>query len=221
MAYTGKDSSLSSMVFNRLLDDILNGVYSPGETLIESKLAEKLNVSRTPIREAIKQLELEGLVTSLPNRRVAVQGVTEKDIDDIYIIRKRLEGLAVRLAVANITEDEFAELKEAVELMDFFTQKDALDKVRELDARFHSIIFQASKSKPLRFVLASFHQFLKKARVDSLMIPGRLTKALQEHKAILDAIVNKDPDAAERAMEQHILAARDNLASCRKIVEGS
>ncbi|WP_028306937.1 GntR family transcriptional regulator [Desulfitibacter alkalitolerans] len=221
MEYTGggDQNSLRGMVFNRLLDDILDGTYSPGETLVESKLAEKLGVSRTPIREAIKQLELEGLVTPLPNRRVVVQGITEKDIDDIYIIRKRLEGLAARWAVVNITEEEFEELKKTLELMEFYTQRGALDQVQELDARFHSIIFQASKSKPLRFVLANFHQFLRKARGDSLMVPGRLTKALQEHRAILDAIIASDPDAAEEAMKKHVLGARDNLVSHRKVVE--
>jgi DNA-binding GntR family transcriptional regulator len=218
MEYTGggDQSSLRGMVFNRLQEDILNGVYRPGETLVESKLAEKLGVSRTPIREAIKQLELEGLVTPLPNRRVVVRGVTEKDIDDIYIIRKRLEGLAARWAVLNITEKEFNELKRTLELMEFYTEKGDLEQVKELDANFHSIIFQASKSKPLSYVLANFHQFLTKARGDSLMVPGRLPRALEEHKAILAAIMNNDPDAAEEAMERHILGARDNLVSHKK-----
>ncbi|KUO53530.1 MAG: GntR family transcriptional regulator [Desulfitibacter sp. BRH_c19] len=220
MEYTGggDQNSLRGMVFNRLLDDILNGVYIPGETLVESKLAEKLGVSRTPIREAIKQLELEGLVTPLPNRRVIVQGVTDKDIDDIYIIRKRLEGLAARWAVVNITDDEFQELKKTLDLMDFYTERGNLDQVQVLDAEFHSIIFQASKSKPLRFVLANFHQFLRKARGDSLMVPGRLPKALREHRAILDAIASNDPNAAEQAMQRHILGAKDNLSSHRKEV---
>ncbi|MEW6623921.1 MAG: GntR family transcriptional regulator [Bacillota bacterium] len=213
MEYTGggDQHSLRGMVFNRLLDDILNGVYQPGETLVESKLAEKLGVSRTPIREAIKQLELEGLVTPLPNRRVIVQGVTEKDIDDIYMIRKRLEGLAARWAVANITEEELDDLKKTMDLMEFYTEKGQLEQVQELDAKFHSIIFQASKSKPLRFVLSNFHQFVRKARGDSLMVTGRLHKALEEHRNILKAIISNDPEAAEQAMKRHVLSAKDNL----------
>lgn len=219
MEYTGggDQNSLRGMVFNRLLDDILDGTYSPGETLVESKLAEKLGVSRTPIREAIKQLELEGLVTPLPNRRVIVQGITEKDIDDIFIIRKRLEGLAARWAVVNITDEEFQELKKTLELMEFYTEKGDMEQVQNLDVKFHSIIFQASKSKPLRYVLANFHQFLRKARAESLMVPGRLPIALQEHRAILEAITSNDPSKAEETMKRHVLGARDNLVSHRKV----
>jgi DNA-binding GntR family transcriptional regulator len=218
MNYTGgsDQSSLRSMAFNRLMDDILNGNYRAGEGLVETKLAKQLGVSRTPIREAIKQLELEGLVVSLPNRRVVVKGVTDKDIDDIYTIRRRLEGLAARWAVFNITDEEFEELNNAMDLMEFYTEKEELDQVQELDAKFHSIIFRASRSKPLMFVLTNFHQYIKRARGESLAVPGRLPKALEEHRAILKAIEIRDPDAAERAMKNHVFSAKNNLMSFKE-----
>lgn len=212
----GDQGSLRGMVFSRLQDEILNGSYAPGDTLVESRLAKELGVSRTPIREAIKQLEQEGLVSTLPNRRVVVEGVSEKDIDDIYVIRTRLEGLAARWAVTNITEKEFKVLKETLDLMEFYTEKDNLSQVQQLDAKFHGIIFRACNSKPLKHVLANFHQFLRKARRDSLAVPGRLPKTLQEHKAILNAITSGDSEAAEEAMKRHILGARDNLVQNRK-----
>ncbi len=212
----GGDHSLRCMVFNHLLEDILDGNYSPGETLVESKLAEKLGVSRTPIREAIKQLELEGLVTSLPNRRVVVQGVTDKDIEDIYIIRREVEVLAARWAAINITKEELEELQNTFSLMEFYTEKEDINQVQELDTQFHNIIFNASRSKQLKFILASSHQYIKKARVNSLKAPGRLKVALQEHKNILKAIESNDPDAAEEAMKWHVLSARNNLEECRR-----
>lgn len=212
----GGDHSLRCMVFNHLLDDILDGNYTPGETLVESKLAKKLGVSRTPIREAIKQLELEGLVTSLPNRRVIVQGVTDKDIEDIYIIRRKVEVLAARWAVINISDKELQELRNTFALMEFYTEKEDLEQIQELDTQFHNIIFQASKSKQLKYILGNSHHFIKRARIDSLKVPGRLQIALQEHRNILEAIESNDPDAAEEAMKWHILSARNNLEECRR-----
>ena len=97
--------SLRGKIFNILRQQILDGKYLPGDSLIETKLAEELGVSRTPIREAIRQLELEGLVDSIPNKGVIVRGISEKDIEDIYTIRKVLEGLAARWAVEKISDE--------------------------------------------------------------------------------------------------------------------
>lgn len=218
MEYTGggDQNSLRGRVFKRILDDILNGKYKPGQTLVESKLAEELGVSRTPVREALKQLELEGLVTPLPNRRVVVEGITQRDIEDIYVIRKAIEGLGARWATANISEEELEELRQLVELEEFYTQKGDMEKVEELDGKFHSLIFQASNSKPLRFILANFHQFIKKARVDSLRVEGRMKRTLEEHKAILRAIESGKPEEAEKAMIAHIKGAKENYVTHRK-----
>ncbi|MBZ4688488.1 MAG: transcriptional regulator, GntR family [Clostridiales bacterium] len=217
MEYTGggEQNSLRGKVFKQLLDDILNGKYKPGETLVESRLADELGVSRTPIREALKQLELEGLVTPLANRRVVVEGVTQRDIDDIYVIRKAIEGIAARWATEHISESQLEELRHIVDLEEFFTQKGDMDKVEELDREFHNMIFQASNSKPLRFILSNFHQFVKKARRDSLMVKGRMNKTLEEHRAILKALEDKDPDEAEKAMIRHISGAEENYTAHR------
>lgn len=210
MEFTDKSGkeSLRAKVFNSILDDILSGKLKPGETLIESKLAEEFGVSRTPIREALKQLELEGLVVSLPNRRVAVKGVSEKDIDDIYVIRKRIEGLAARWATENISEEQLEELRNIVELGEFYTNKGDWEKIEELDGKFHDIIFEASKSKPLRFILSNFHQFIKKAREESLRVQGRIEKTHEEHHNILKSIEAGDATEAERALIEHIKSSR-------------
>ena len=106
----GPQNSLGNKIFRQLQDDILNGKYEPGDILTEMKLSEELGVSRTPIREALKQLELEGLVKTTPgSKRIIVQGITEKDIEDIYIIRMMIEGLAARWAAEKITPEEAIE----------------------------------------------------------------------------------------------------------------
>ncbi|MCX7842718.1 MAG: GntR family transcriptional regulator [Clostridia bacterium] len=203
--------SLRGRVFNQLQNDILNGKYQPGESLIETKLSEELGVSRTPIREAIRQLELEGLVQSIPNKGAIVTGISTKDIEDIYTIRMMIEGLAARWAAEKITPAELEELKEAVDLEEFYTAKNDTEHLMKFDSRFHDIIFKASKSKPLMHTLSSFHHYIQRARNASLSSPERARKALEEHKAILKAIVDKEPEKAEALIIEHIRNASLNL----------
>ncbi|HHV72097.1 MAG TPA: GntR family transcriptional regulator [Clostridia bacterium] len=214
MAYSEQNElnkySLTGRVFKQLSDQILNGEYKPGESLVETKLAKELGVSRTPIREALRQLELEGLVVSIPNKGVFVRGISEQDIEDIYAIRFLVEGLAARWAAEKITEEELNELKETVDLMEFYISKGDMDRVFELDTKFHDLIYSASKSRPLCFVLGSLHNFVQRARVGSVKVPGRADKTLIEHRSIVQAFENRDPDAAEKALTNHVLSAKAN-----------
>ena len=210
--------SLGSRVFSQLQNDILNGLYQPGESLIETKLSEELGVSRTPIREAIRQLELEGLVQSIPNKGAIVKGISAKDIEDIYTIRMLIEGLAARWATEKITPGELKELKDAAELEEFYTRKNDLIHLLQLDTRFHDIIFKASKSKPLMHTLSTFHHYVQRARSISLNSPDRAQKALEEHKAILKAIEERDADKAERLTTEHVRNASINLLKQKNII---
>ena len=210
--------SLRSRVFSQLQNDILNGLYQPGENLIETKLSEELGVSRTPIREAIRQLELEGLVQSIPNKGAIVKGISAKDIEDIYTIRMLIEGLAARWATEKITPGELKELKDAAELEEFYTRKNDLIHLLQLDSRFHDIIFKASKSKPLMHTLSTFHHYVQRARSISLNSPDRAQKALEEHKAILKAIEERDADKAERLTTEHVRNASINLLKQKDII---
>jgi DNA-binding GntR family transcriptional regulator len=203
--------SLRTKIYNRLKNAILDGVYKPGESLIEMKLAKELGVSRTPIREAIRQLELEGLVTSIPNKGVIVEGVTPQDVEDIYTIRKMIEGLAARWAAEKISDEQLKELKDTLDLMEFFTQKGNVEKLSELDSRFHDIIFRASNSRPLESVLTSFYHFIQRARLVSVKARGRAAYSLKEHRSIYEALEAHDPDAAEKAIINHVGSARANL----------
>ena len=204
-------NSLHSRVFNQIRNDILNGVYEPGDNLIETKLSEEMGVSRTPVREALRQLELEGLVQSVPNKGVTVKGVSEQDIQDIYTIRMLIEGLAARWAAEKITPSELEELKEAVELEEFYTKKNDYGHLLKFDTRFHDIIFRASKSMPLMHTLSTFHHYVQKARKLSMSSPRRAEEVLEEHKAILQAIIERDADKAERLTTEHVRNASSNL----------
>ena len=204
-------NSLRGRVFMQLENDILNGKYQPGESLIETKLSEEMGVSRTPVREAIRQLELEWLVQSFPNKGAIVKGISAQDIEDIYTIRMMIEGLAARWAAEKITPEELDELKEAVEFEEFYTMKNDTTHLLKYDSRFHDIIFKASKSKPLTHTLSTFHHYVQRARSMSFGTPGRAQEVLEEHKAILKAIMDKDPEKAERLTTEHVRNASINL----------
>ncbi|WP_213974330.1 GntR family transcriptional regulator [Tepidanaerobacter acetatoxydans] len=203
--------SLRARIYNSLKKSILDGTYKHGESLIEMKLAKELGVSRTPIREALRQLELEGLVSSIPNKGVIVEGVTLQDIDDIYTIRKTIEGLAARWAAEKISDAQLKKLKDILDLMEFYTKKGNTEKLSELDSKFHDIIFQASNSRPLESVLTNFHQFIQRARLISVKAEGRAIHSLKEHRDIYDALAAHDADTAEKAMTNHVGNARVNL----------
>lgn len=205
-----ENKSLTTIIFEKVREDILNDVYIDGEKIVEAKLAEELGVSRTPVREALKQLELDGLVQSIPNRGVIVKGITEQDIADIYTIRIAIEGIAANWSVRRISDEEIANLKEVYELMEFYTSKGDTDKTFELNTKFHEIIYRATRSRYMEHVLKDFQMFIKSTRSKSLKSEGRLQEALGEHKAVLDAFLTHDADAAVAAVLAHVNNSRKN-----------
>lgn len=207
--------SLTSKIFNILREDILNGKYGEGEKLVEAKLAEELGVSRTPVREALKQLELESIVENIPNRGVIVLGVSSQDIHDIYEIRAAIEGIAARWAVDRITDEELNALKEVYELMEFYNFKKDVEKFAELNTKFHEIIYKATKSRYLEQVLKDFQYYMKKTRRKSLQVEGRIHESLKEHKYILDAFMDRDKEKAEKTLTTHVCNSRRNVESIK------
>lgn len=202
---------LREKIFRKLRRDILDGKYKAGEGLTEMKLAEEMGVSRTPIREAIRQLELEGLVSSIPNKGVFVEGITRQDVEDIYAIREFMEGLAARWAVERMNDKALRELEKNCDLMEFFTEKGDLDHVGELNSRFHDIIFESTKSKPLMQILSDFQYYIENVRLASLKAPGRAAQSLKEHKAIVKAFKERNTEEGERALVEHIRNSRLNV----------
>ena len=211
MVLESDNSSLRIRVFNAIENAILNEEYKEGDSLNEIKISEKLGVSRTPVREALTRLEIEGLVKTIPNKGAVVVGISEKDIEDIYEIRIRIEGLAAKLCTEKITDDELKALEKIADLQEFYLFKNDIGQIRELDGDFHKIIYDASRSRPLRFMLTNFHNYIKRARDISVQAEGRAEKTVAEHRAILDAIRNRDAALAETLTAQHIVNAEKNL----------
>ena len=208
------DRSLRGRVFQKLRADILSGVYKEHEELREITIGEELGVSRTPVREALRQLELEGLVTIIPNKGAYVTGITPKDVYDIYKIRSMLEGVCARWATEHITEKQIEELEEVLLLSEFHLQKKGEEKaeqVTELDGKFHKVLYEASDSRILEHVLSDFHKYVQMARALSVGEKNRAQKSVQEHREILEAIRNRDKDLAEELANRHILNVMENL----------
>jgi DNA-binding GntR family transcriptional regulator len=196
--------SLRSKIYATIRDDIIDGRYTAGENLVELKLAEEYGVSRTPIREALLQLEREGLVEYKPNRGIVVIGISRQDIQDIYTIRELIEGLAAFWAAERATPQELKQLNETVDMIEFYTSKGDLEQITILDTMFHNQILDASKSRPLKQALGCFNYHVQQARLASLQREGRIEKSFGEHAMILEALKKRDPVGARKAMNNHI-----------------
>ena len=171
-------------------------------------------MSRTPVREALRQLELEGLVTIIPNRGAYVTGISQKDIWDIYMVRSHLEGLCARWATEHITEKQLDELEETLMLSEFQMNRESgfsVPQVAALDGRFHAILYEASGSRILSHVLTDFHNYVQMARKSSIVSEERARKSIREHRQILRAIKERDAEMAEQLANEHILHVMQNL----------
>ena len=202
--------SLRGRVFHKLREDILSGKYEENEELKEVAIGEELGVSRTPVREAFRQLELEGLIQIIPNKGAYVTGITEKDVKDIYMIRSLLEGLCARWATEHITPEQMGEMEENIYLSRFHAQKGHLEQLAELDNRFHDILYEACNSKILEHQLKDFHQYVLRVRRKTLASKNRGPKSNEEHEQILLAIKAGDADKAEMLANRHMINAYDN-----------
>lgn len=210
--------SLRGRVFHKIREDILKGRYRQNEAMKELQISKELGVSRTPVREALRQLELEGLVTIIPNKGAVVSGVSAKDIEDIYAIRSLIEGLSAKWAAENIGEAQLNELEEIVYLSEFHLKKGHIEQLYELDNKFHEMLYEASGSKILRHVLSDFHHYVQRVRKTSLAEPERAEKSIAEHKAILEALRSKDSEAARGLTNVHVQNTSKNVID-KKIVE--
>jgi len=204
--------SLRGRVFNKIREDILSGKYNQNEELKENTIATELGVSRTPVREALRQLELEGLVNIIPNKGAYVNGISEKDIHDIYIIRSYLEGLCAKWACEHITQEQIDALEEIIYLSEFHAKKEHHQQVVELDNKFHETIYEASNSKILDHVLSDFHHYVQRIRKVTLSSDDRAMNSNKEHTAILEAIKKRDGEEAERLAHEHIMNTIQNIS---------
>ena len=203
--------SLGGKVFQQLKNSILAGEFENGAELREIALAKKLGVSRTPVREALRQLEQEGLVEIYPNRGAYVKGITYKDVEDIFRIRARLEGLCAEMAVSSITHEQLDKLDEIILLSKFYEEKKDMEHLLKVDSQFHEVMFESCGSKMLEHQLKDYHQYVQKARLRSLKRQERAKKSTQEHEEILLAIKDRDAKRADELATRHILNAIANI----------
>ena len=208
----GEDNySLSSRVFHTIRENILSGKYTTDEELKEKSIGEELGVSRTPVREALRQLELEGLVTIIPNKGAYVVGISEKDIRDIYEIRSRLEGLCAKWAAEHITKEQLDELEENIYLSDFHSSKGNFEQVVELDNKFHEILYNASGSKELRHILLDFHHYVQRVRKVTLAVQERAVNSNEEYRSIGEALKAHSGAQAEKLADMHMTNTIQNM----------
>ncbi len=194
--------------FEKIKEAIIKGHFKPGEKLVEQTLAQEMGVSRTPVREAIRRLEAEGFVVSIPRKGVVVSRADKEEIVQLYSIRAELEGLAARWAIENADEDDIRKLDEAISRMEETAASGDLDGVVQSNALFHDAIAQASKSRILCTLLKTLQDNIQRFRFQSLHLPGRPEAALAEHKEIVAAIKEKKTEEADRLLKEHLQNAR-------------
>jgi len=190
--------------FEKIKEAIIKGHFKPGEKLVEQTLAQEMGVSRTPVREAIRRLEAEGFVVSIPRKGVVVSRADKEEIVQLYSIRAELEGLAARWAIENADEDDMRKLDEAISRMEETAASGDLDGVVQSNALFHDAIAQASKSRILCTLLKTLQDNIQRFRFQSLHLPGRPVAALAEHKEIVAAIKEKKTEEADRLLKEHL-----------------
>jgi len=195
---------LRDVVFNTLRQAILRGELKPGERLMEIQLANKLGVSRTPIREAIRKLELEGLVLMIPRKGAEVAEITEKSLKDVLEIRRALEDLAVRLACEKITKEELKELKKAGDEFKKVLKSQDITEVAEADVRFHDVIYMATDNPKLIQLLNNFREQMYRFRVEYLKKDEVRPQLIAEHDEIIKYITEGNKEEASRVVTRHI-----------------
>lgn len=195
---------LRDVVFQTLRKAILKGELKPGERLMEVQLANRLGVSRTPIREAIRKLELEGLVTMIPRKGAEVAEITEKNLRDVLEVRRALEELAVKIACDKITEEGLQRLEVASKKFQDVMYCDDLTLIAETDVEFHEIIYEATGNKRLIQILNNLREQMYRYRVEYLKDYNRHGILADEHEEIVDALCGREKERACRAIVSHI-----------------
>lgn len=195
---------LRDVVFNTLRQAILYGELQPGERLMEITLANRLGVSRTPVREAIRKLELEGLVIMVPRKGAQVAKITEKDLNDVLEVRLGLEELAMKCACERITDEELEAIGEAAQHFETIMEGDGLSQLAQADVEFHELIYQATRNRRLIQIINNLREQMYRYRIE-YMKDGNVRETLvKEHKEMYQALKDRDAQRATEYMQLHI-----------------
>ncbi len=183
--------------------DILTGVLPDGKQIVEQKICEKYHMSRTPVREILKDLQSLGLIELIPNRGAFVSGVTQRDVNDFYYMKSLLYPQCVKWAIERITDEEFAMLEEAFTFMQFYAATEDLEKIQRVIHGFNAIIYNASHNKELEKTLLRYDFLIRYANMGVRYPLDFMSTVLEEHRAIFEAFQTKDPDLGADAAQVH------------------
>lgn len=202
---------LRELVCENIRQAIIDGTFRPGERLMEIQMADEMGVSRTPVREAIRKLELEGFVVMIPRRGTYVADISIKDIAEIYEVRTCLDVLAAGLAAERITDEELEILNGYLREIGQHAANMDMNKIVEVDTAFHDVLYNASRNERLCSIINNLREQLTGIRARSMSYPGRLVETMDEHRYLVDAIEARDVERAQHAARVHIENAEHTL----------
>lgn len=203
--------TIKQQVYEILRDDICNGIYAPGQQIQEVELSKKLEISRSPIREALRQLVSEGLAVEYPNRGVFVKTYTAKDIEDVFDLRILLESYAIMRSGRNLTLEKHKELNECMERLKTFHIQNNLQRYMEEDTLLHQLLIQLSGNDLVISTYERVYAMVQRFRSYSLKSQKRFDDSLTEHMDIIQNLLSGNVQEADRINHKHLLLAKDSI----------
>lgn len=200
----GSDRSIPESLYESIREDILTRKYMNGSRLTEQSICDRYSVSRTPVREAMSRLESEGLIRFEKNRGAFICGFTEADVRDLIELRRSAELVGIARAVISATKQDLSELDEIFEFMEFYTDKDDIDKMTNINQAFHKMIYHATHNRYLERQLDQYQLYIDELCPENCFAKGYLRDVLTEHRAIYDAIKKRDVQAGRKAVLAHL-----------------
>jgi DNA-binding GntR family transcriptional regulator len=215
-----KHQTLREQIVSTLRESIIRGDLSPGQKITEPELAEKLGISRTPIREAFRQLESEGFLTVMPRRGAVVSSATRKEIEDFYELKSLLEGYASRIAARKISEKDIARLNRINDQLEALAQKGDVEAFFKKNNEFHNAFISLCGNEKLLDIWSNLVRRFVKFRIQALSVPGRLMDSVDQHRNIIDALSKKDGCLSECMVHKHsLVSGEDMVEEVKKLIK--
>ena len=203
--------TIRKRIYEHLREQLLNGEIAPLEHLIEAKIAKEIGTSRTPVREALHSLELEGLIESIPRVGYVVKPTSEQEVEEICEIRMAIEGVAARWAMEKAHKKLIEELKKNISISDEKVSKGDVKAFVDMDAQFHEIISKFSGSKRLRELAQTLRRHMLRYRIQSIYSVDNVLRAIEGHKGILRAIGKRNLEEVNRAIQHHMEQSKRDI----------
>jgi len=202
---------LRERIYQILKTYIIEGELKEDAKITEAELSKQLGVSKTPVREALSRLVVEGLITLHPNKRMTIAKISSKDIIEVYQLRKWVCGLAATLLASKITEEDIVKFREMIREMELFVEKGKIIEYSKVADRYHRLMQHLSGNSRMENLSNNLHEQVYRYRVKSLKVKGRIEKSLSEHKKIIEAIIRNDPEQAKKFCQEHLDNALKNI----------